>query len=689
MQIIERDKDAPENPRATFVQKMLGVVEDDLKHWEPDFTRMKRNRAYARGLQWPGMTMKSLSDPERPYVENVTLRHLKQRVSAIYARNPQFVWRRSKRLYSKVWDGTAAQLALAQQTLMSPGALPEQMAIAQMILQEAATYAQQSQVIERAGETLALLYTHSLREQTQPVKHMMKRMVMTAATCGVGYVKQTFQRQMQSSPEVERQINDVKSQLDTVTRLMQDVAEGEVQPDDAEVDRLRVLLTQLENVPQVLVREGLALDYPDPLNIIPSREMTYLPTFLGCSHVTERYFLTPERVKEVYGVDLGSKYRPYRRMEDRTMGSGSAPGECKDAQVAIFEMYHKADGVVYVMADGYPDFLREPEEPFPWTERFWPWFAFAPNWTADPEHPFAPSDVELTEPMQAEINRSGEGRRDHRYAARPGHVVAGSLDEGDGQKMKNRRSHDILPLKGMPPDGDVRKWLQAFPVSPYDPNLYETGQAMQGLLRVAGTAESSLGPTSNATATEASIAQASRSTSDDSSIDELDDLLSEMARYGGQILLQNVTAETVAKVVGPAAVWPEASREEISQEVFLEVEAGSSGRKNQAHDIQTWTQMFPLMAQIPGYKPERLARHLLSVIDPRLMPEDWIETGLPSITALNGQMQAAANAGTPAGLPPARDPTAQGPAGASNAPQQEPGGAPGPQAPPPPMMPPG
>lgn len=32
MQTIIRDPAAPENSRANFVQKMLGVVEDDLKH---------------------------------------------------------------------------------------------------------------------------------------------------------------------------------------------------------------------------------------------------------------------------------------------------------------------------------------------------------------------------------------------------------------------------------------------------------------------------------------------------------------------------------------------------------------------------------------------------------------------------------------------------------------------------------
>ena len=312
--------------------------------------------------------------------------------------------------------------------------------------------------------------------------------------------------------------------------------------------------------------------------------------------------------------------------------------------------------------------------PEPWTERFWPWFVYAPNALDDPENPFPPSDVELGEPMAREINRAGEALRDHRYAARPGHVKAGGMTEEDAKRISARAAHAVVPIEGMGPDQKIGDILQAFPTSPIDPNLYETGSAFQDFLRTKGTQEANLGPTSSATATESAIAQSSRQSTDDSMIDELDDLLTEMARAGAQILLMNMDAATVKEIVGPGAVWPEMSRAEVSREIYLECEAGSSGRRNQAQDIQVRTQMYPMLFQISGLSQEKMAKDMLNVMDPRITYEDFIDYGALSVVAANsGPPQ------PPVGAPNA--PTAQGAQGAANAPTPEAGGVPKPTQP--------
>ena len=47
----------------------------------------------------------------------------------------------------------------------------------------------------------------------------------------------------------------------------------------------------------------------------------------------------------------------------------------------VWEVFNKKDGLVYVVCDGYPDFLREPAPPDVYTDRFWPWFLTAFNET--------------------------------------------------------------------------------------------------------------------------------------------------------------------------------------------------------------------------------------------------------------------------------------------------------------------
>jgi len=321
------------------------------------------------------------------------------------------------------------------------------------------------------------------------------------------------------------------------------------------------------------------------------------------------------------------------------------PEVSRAIQDHMAEIWDQADNLVYTICDGYPDYLEEPHEPITYTERFYPWFVYAPNAVDDPDDPFPPSDVELMQPMQMEINRSGEALRQHRYAARPGWVSGSNLPDEDVMKIEARSAHSLVVLKSLTPDEDVRAKFQAFPTSPIDMNLYQTSTAFTDILRSVGTQEANLGGTSNATATETSIAESSRQSTLTSAIDEFDDLLTEMARAGGQILLQEMSQEQVKMIVGPGAVWPDQSREDVAREIHLEVVAGSSGRPNQAQEVAIMERVYPLLFQLPGISYEQLVRHGVKVLDDKATYEDWVDmTSLP-IMALNGQMQATANRG--------------------------------------------
>ena len=121
----------------------------------------------------------------------------------------------------------------------------------------------------------------------------------------------------------------------------------------------------------------------------------------------------------------------------------------------------------------------------------------------------------------------------------------------------------------------------------------------------------------------------------DSNVDDLDDLLTHLAKYGGQLLFSNVAEETVKRIVGPGAVWPDLTRQQIAEEVWLEIEAGSSGNPNQAQQIANAQKIYPLVMQIPGIDPEFLARDLLHRLDDKLDLTQAFKSPLPSIVAMN------------------------------------------------------
>jgi len=654
------DHETPE-ARKQRIANLCSMVEADKKHWEYAFKRMRNWRRFARGLQWPGMTKGELSDSEREYVANITMRHLKQRTASVYARNPDFRFRKTKRLNTIYWDGTAASLMFAQQQLMADPNNIE----ATLILQEAMQSRANSQMLDKIGETATVLYKYFFREQIPPVKKMMKKQVLASFTDGTSYIKQTFQRATSLPPEIDRALADQMSQLAALERMTEDMAEGEIEPNSAEMEELKERITALENSEHIILREGLALDYPDGTSIIPDRNLTYLPGFVGCGHVTEEYCLTPEQIREVYGINVKENFTAYTdRGPERDSGANNDTDGRTTARV--WEIWDRAANTVCTVCEGYDDYLEEPHEPLTYTERFWPWFVYAPNAIADDEDPFPPSDVELIQCQQMEINRSGESLREHRYASRPGWVTGSAVSDEDGAKLANRNAHDVVALEGMGPDEDIRKRFQPFPTNPIDPNLYNTTPAFTDILRSVGTQEANLGGTSGATATESSIAESSRQSVTSSAIDELDDLLTEMARAGGQILMLEMSPEKVKEIVGPGAVWPEQSREQTAKEVFLEVVAGSAGRPNQTQEVQIRERMYPLLFQLPGLSHEMLVKDALRVLDDGVDYEDWIDmTALP-VVAMNGQMQAEANRGSMEG---------EG-GGASNAPNPpEPGNA--------------
>lgn len=127
-----------------------------------------------------------------------------------------------------------------------------------------------------------------------------------------------------------------------------------------------------------------------------------------------------------------------------------------------------------------------------------------------------------------------------------------------------------------------------------------------------------------------------------------------------------MSAEQVKKIVGVGAVWPEGiALSDIADEIYLDIEAGSSGKPNQAIEVKNWQMMLPFLVQMPGIDPVWIARETIRRLDDKLDVTEAIMAGIPSIVAQNAQAQ-------PGPADPAADPAAQGPEGQQNAPAAPP-----------------
>jgi len=568
---------------------------------------------------------------------------------------------------------------------------PEEIMEAQAVVADAQAVKQQLTILNKIARTLEIFYEYEISEQQQSFKSMMKMSVRRAATSGVGWIRLGFQRVLAKNPDYDSRIADIQTQLDLAERISADMADGEITEDSGSVEELKLTLQSLQAEPDIVIREGLQFSWPKSTAVIPDPRCIQLRDFLGCDWVAEEYLLTVNEVQETYGVDVSRSHTSYERTDtgtdyekaravwshggDSTERPGISDGDTDLCMV--WELWNKKDGLVYVVCDGWPDFLREPGKPDVYTDRFWPWFLVAFNEIDGKVFP--PSDVALIRPMQRELNRSRQGLREHRVANRPKTAYAeGTLSEDDLKAFRDHPVNALIGIAGLQPGQDINQVLQAVKGAPIDPNLYEVNPIFQDLMRAVGVQEADIGGTAGDTATETSIAAALKASATGSSIDDIDDTLTGIARAAGQILLLNVAEETVKEIVGPGAMWPVLTKAEVARDLYLDIQAGSSGRPNQATELQNFERLAPILMQLPGIKPSFIVKQALQRLDDKIDVDEAVADGLPSVTSMNS--------GKIAGLPGQQIvPSAQGPAGSANAPAPP---APSPSAPgPQPSMP--
>jgi hypothetical protein len=694
---INRERPEPEEPRRKLVKRWTDRVQRAKKHWQNDFKRMRENENFVEGRQWPDMPAPETQVVrDDRYIANICIRHVLQRTAELYPNNPTMQAKRAPRLMATTWDGTGQQLQQAQQSMLMAaqhGMPPDPHAL--MVLQDAQTVQQFDQLMERVGTTLRMLYDYNVREQTHSFKNCMKMTVRRGIITAVGYVKVGFQRAMRMRPEIEARIADMSERLAHIERLAADMADSEIQSDSAEAEELKLAIQSLMQEEQIIVREGLTFDYPDSTAIIPDPKCRSLRGFLGADWVAQEFLLSPEQIEEIYMVDVGTSYTAYtadglsQGFESARLDNHSAGGRddefSPDTQACVWEIYHRKDGLVYVVCDGYPDFLQEPASPDTEFSRFWPWFAFVFNEGYAQRGLYPQSDIDLMRDMQLELNRARQGLREHRRANRPKTAVAaGLLEEADMNKLRTHPANALLELNGLAPGQKIVDVLQVIEMPPIDPHVYDTAPVFEDVLRVLGSDQADQGTTSgDATATEVSVAQFSQNTDTLSLVDDINDTLSEMARTASEILVLNVAQDTVQKVVGPGAAWPQLDRQTVAENVFLMVDEGANGPVDRQQEVQTLVQLVPLLQRVPGISPEWLARQLIRRMGDDIDVTEAFSEGLPSMEALNqlmGRPPAAPGAG-PGAAPPSgagkgpprppgagQDPNAQGPAGGTGTP---------------------
>lgn len=671
---------APDQPEIdpaerALVKRWLATIKADAEHWEPVFKRME----LCEQLAAEGADETYVKSEQ--YVVPIITRHINQSVAQLYAKDPRATATRRKRLMYTVWDGKPDSLQAAMQAVQPPvdpisglpyppdpvtgGILdintgqpwqPDPNAAA--LVEEVKAAIAHNAMVDKLCTGLELIWNYYTGEQGAGFKEQMKLLVRMTKTCGVGYVKLAFQRELQPRPELAAGIDDATNQIAALDILQQKAmkpeGEGGFGAESADAAQIDFLEQQMAASQDIIIREGPVFDFPHPTEIIPSKKLRHLKTFAGAPHIARKFHKSCDEVQTIYGVDIKGRYTEYAKSEG---------GKSKeDGLACVYEVEDKANGQTFAVCEGYPGFLRPPGAADTRLERFWTYFPLVFNEPASKKKPFPPSDVWLLRHTQGAYNVAREGLREHRKANRPKYFTKkGKLSREDKIKLGNHEAHAVIELTGLQQGEDIKSAIQRPDLAPIDPAMYDVKGFFDDMLRTVGAQEANLGGTSSSTATESSIAEQSRSASMADNVDDLDDMLTSLAKAFGQLCLLELAKGTVLQIVGPGAVWPDSplSREEIARDLLLEIKAGSSGRPNRAADIANMERAWPILSNLPGMNPQPVAKKIAHLLDIDL--EELYVEGLPSFTAMNALMGKPAPMGT--------DPAMQGPAGAANAAQ--------------------
>jgi hypothetical protein len=661
---VQRDTPQLEEGERQAVEKAQRKILSAKKYFSDDFKRMREDMKIA----YQGATDDWVK--EGNFTVPIIKRYLNQAVASLYAKNPTAEAEKRKTLDYQLWDGKPETAVAA---LQAYAAGDESVYPLIMEIEEGRKL---HEMMVKIGKTLEVLFDYYANEQKPRLKPLMKSFVRRAKTCGVGYMMLNFQRKYDKlSPDQTASLADSREKLAEVKRRMQDAADGEIDPaDQDQAYELETMINDLTQKSEKILREGPVFLFPKATEIIIDPRCTEIMGFIDAGWIAREFHKSPEEIQKLYDIDIKKSFTPYRDNGAEEMAEyhrrchDSDDSSTRDEQglVCVWEVYNKELGQTYTIADGYPGYLVKPKEPDYWMEGFWPVFALSFNQTENEEKLYPLSDTHDLKHVQMEYNRSREYRRLHREANKPKYAaIKGRLTENDKQLLQSAPAHAVIEFESLGQGETVESLVQRFQSVPIDPALYETNSEMEDVLRIVGAQEANIGGTSGATATESSIAEGGRMTSLSSNVDDLDEFLTDAFGALGQLMLMELSKETVMEIVGKGAVWPELDRETIAKQVFLRIRAGSSGRPNKAAELANMERGMPYLIQLPGVNPYPLGQRYADLLEIDL--DDIIQEGMPSIQAMNTMTgQAQAGAGTE------DDPAAQGDEGVNNAQSTDP-----------------
>ena len=578
-------------------------------HWEKFHQRVQHNQSLASGFDWA-------ADPKSPafYKPRANLIHgtITSIMPNIYARNPEI---------SASGTHKARDLKLFCKTIQA--------------------------VTNRSLEDADL-------------KGRAKMTVRSALVTSFGVIKVMYQRDIKTDPIIKSRIQDTQDNIQAVERLLSDMEDPEQRGDiEAKKAQLDEMMASLMEQTEVKAAEGIVLDRVLTDNLLIDPDVCEFWDYKDADWIAQIIPMKKAHAEAQYGLKL-SQAKAYQvggqSMKrsgggDARLGSGTAGVLDDDKQIAVLEIWDKVSQRVFTLAEGCDYWLTAPYSPPKAGERWYPFFLLPFNVVVGSF--VAPSMVDLTAKLQDEHNDARDSFNKHRKLCLPGWIAGSEVSEKTVKRFTDSALGEvtIVDSEGKP----INQVFMPRQPPPIDPAVYDTGAVRYDWEQVTGLQDAARGSMVEAkTATEANILQQSLSGRVAEFRDQVEDWLQDIARYTAQILLQELSAAQVERIMGPHGEkmvptpmgmmsmedkqydWPELTRDDVFGMIEMKIRAGTTGAPDRAEQQESWGKILPvlqgLITQIiqlraSGLDTEPLVmllRESLTRFDERLEVEDFI-----------------------------------------------------------------
>lgn len=624
-----------------------------------DFKRIRENVNFAAGIQWPGQ--KKMQDVR--YIVNIVNRIVQSKTAQLYAKNPTAEFQRRPRLDYQIFDGRLETLMPIVQaaSMVGPQGLPPQ---AMATLMDFSNGVMLKKMIDKVGKTLEILFQTSMDEIDDDNADFLtqaKQAVRRAVTTGVAYCLVSFVRESDTAVTSSGPASTIANRAAKAEEMLKELNSGKIDETKPSFQGLKDLLSSLAHdvagsIQNPDTNERLIFDFIPATGIITDPKCKNLKHFIGAKWIAIEITMDVDDVKAIFDVDpdfspqKSAQYMAGEKPTNWISKPQNAGAADKTKNCTVWRVLNKSNRTECYVCDGYKKYLKAPEVLSPPVRGFWPiaTLSFNDVETEDGAEAskYPPSDVQLMRDAQKELNRSRNQLKKHRKGNSPKWIVAkGTLTTGDKEAIMDSDTNGVIELEGVLPGTKMNEVIQPVPQMPIEPLVYDSTTEQQDIQMSTGGGgmlppqRGKRGPTATAATLEAqedmSITQ--------SNVEDLDAFLTDIARIGGELWLQEGSEDVVKKKVGPGAVWPTTptTREDFINQIFLRTKAASSGRPNQAVEIRNWQILGPMLMQM-GANPQSLVRETIRRLGDNLDPEMFFPLQAPqpnNQVAAGGQHQ--------------------------------------------------